>query len=115
MFKEIKEKIKCATPTIHVFGGELTFDSETEGVTFNASYSYDIGSKNVQSNKLILAGTTTCHVSVYVTKEGCKDSDVATADVELCVGKKGDVNQDGVVSISDAVSVVNIILNGGSE
>ncbi len=33
--------------------------------------------------------------------------------MELSVGKKGDVNQDGVVSISDAVGVVNIILNGG--
>ena len=28
---------------------------------------------------------------------------------------KGDVNEDGVVSITDAVSVVNIILNNGSS
>ncbi|MCR5818235.1 MAG: hypothetical protein K6F89_03935, partial [Prevotella sp.] len=27
----------------------------------------------------------------------------------------GDVNQDGVVSISDAVGVVNIILDGGAQ
>ena len=35
--------------------------------------------------------------------------------MELSVGKKGDLNQDGVVSISDAVGVVNIILNGDAS
>ena len=60
-----------------------------------------------------LAGTTNCHVTVYATKEDFEDSDVATADVVLCVGKKGDVNADGKVTITDAVSVVNIILNNG--
>ena len=40
----------------------------------------------------------------------CWNSDVATADVELYIGKKGDVNADGVVDITDAVGVVNIIL-----
>ena len=105
--------LKCATPTIKINGGELTFECETEGVTFNAAYSYNSGSGNVVGNKMILAGATTCHVTVYATKEGYQDSDVATTDVELQVGKRGDVNLDGVVSITDAVTVVNIILNNG--
>ena len=105
--------LKCATPTIKVNGGEVTFECETEGVTFNAAYSYNSGSGNVVGNKMILAGATNCHVTVYATKEGYQDSDVATTDVELQVGKRGDVNLDGVVSITDAVTVVNIILNNG--
>lgn len=91
----------------------MKFECETEGVKFKVNYNYTGTNKNVESDELILAGTTICHVSVYATKEDYKTSDVATADVELQVGKKGDTNQDGVVSISDAVGVVNIILNGG--
>ena len=41
--------------------------------------------------------------------------DPAEIDVELSVGPQGDVNHDGNVSITDAVSVVNIILNNGSS
>ncbi len=106
---------KCATPTITVAGGKLTFKCETEGVIFKSNYSYNAGNSSSEKNEIILSGTTKCHVSVYATKEGCLNSDVATADVELSVGKKGDVNQDGVVSISDAVGVVNIILNGDAS
>lgn len=60
-------------------------------------------------------GTTTAHISVFASKDGYTDSDAITADVDLNVGAKGDVNQDGVVSITDAVSVVNIILSNGAE
>ncbi len=104
---------KCATPTITIDNGKLTFKCVTEGVKFKASYNYTGANKDVESEELILSGITTCHVSVYATKDGCLDSDVATADVEIAWGKKGDVNQDGMVSISDAVGVVNIILNEG--
>ena len=105
--------LKCAKPTIKIDGRELTFESETEGVTFQWSYSYNGDNDNIVGNKMNLAGTTNCHVTVYATKEDFEDSDVATADVVLCVGKKGDVNADGKVTITDAVSVVNIILNNG--
>lgn len=104
---------KCATPVITVKDGKLTFSCETEGVEFVSEASFINGPFAANNNELILAGTTTAYVSVYATKDGYIDSDTATADVELNVGKKGDVNQDGVVSITDAVSVVNIILNGG--
>ena len=50
-------------------------------------------------------------ISVYATKDGYENSEKATSEIDP-QGLKGDVNQDGVVSISDAVGVVNIILEG---
>ena len=101
---------KCATPTITIAAGKLVFECETEGVSFNASYSYNSGNGKVVGKELILAGTTTAHVSVYATKEGYQNSDAAEADVELCVGIQGDTNKDGEVTITDAVEVVNMIM-----
>ena len=105
--------MKCAKPTINLVDGILNFSCETEGVTFKVSYNYNAPNETLENTQLNLAGTTTVHVSVYATKNGYQDSDAATSDVELCVGQKGDVNQDGKITITDAVSVVNIILNNG--
>lgn len=52
-------------------------------------------------------------VSVYAQKDGYEKSDVVTADIDVR-GIQGDTNQDGKVTITDAVSVVNIILNNGA-
>ena len=106
----IPETQKCATPTIQIVDGKLKLSCETEGVTFVTSYTSDGFSDSTLDDEIVLAGTTTCHVSVYATKEGYENSDVATVDVDLHIGKKGDVNADGVVDITDAVGVVNIIL-----
>ena len=105
----IIETKKCATPTIAVVGGKLTFDCETEGVKFITDYKYNGGS-TVEGKEVVLGGKTICHVSVYATKEGYEDSDTATCDVELAVGKKGDTNVDGKVDVEDVVETVNIIL-----
>lgn len=121
-FKEIvglsgttPETQKCATPTIQIVDGKLKLSCETEGVTFVTSYTSDGLSDSVLDDEIVLAGTTTCHVSVYATKEGYENSDVATVDVELHIGKKGDVNADGVVDITDAVGVVNILLEKNEQ
>lgn len=106
----IPEMQKCATPTIQIVDGKLKLSCETEGVTFVTSYTSDGLSDSTLDDEIVLAGTTTCHVSVYATKAGYENSDVATVDVDLHIGKKGDVNNDGVVDITDAVGVVNIIL-----
>ena len=105
--------LKCATPTIKIVNGEMTVESETEGVTYKWNYSFDAGNAVSYGNKATLAGTTNCHVTVYATKDGCQDSDVAETDVELNIGILGDSNRDGKVTITDAVGVVNIILNNG--
>ena len=50
------------------------------------------------------------YCSVYAKAYGYLDSDVTTAEIDVR-GIKGDTNRDGKVTISDAVGVVNIILN----
>lgn len=101
---------KCATPTIQIVDGKLKLSCETEGATFVTSYTSDGLSDSTLGDEIVLAGTTTCHVSVYATKEGYENSDVARADVELYIGKKGDTNGDGVVNVGDLVTTTNIIM-----
>ena len=107
------ETNRCRLPVINVKDGKLSFTCPTEGVEFVYDVTYSNGPEKGTATELTLASDVTCHVSVYATKEGMENSDVVTKDVVLALGAKGDVNQDGVVSISDAVGVVNIILNQG--
>lgn len=104
---------KCATPTIQIENGQLKLSCETKGVSFCTSYTAEGTFNTKNGNEVVTSGPVVCHISVYATKKDYQNSDVATIDVELCVGQKGDVNQDGAVSITDAVTVVNIILNNG--
>ena len=79
-----------------------------EGVTFISQ----IGAADADSyhSSEIDLGLT-YKVSVYASAEGYENSDVATTTIQLnSNGIRGDVNQDGVVNITDAVEVVNIIL-----
>lgn len=105
--------LKCATPTLQIVDGKINLSCETEGVTYHWLYGFKGCNAEDIGDVIILSGTTICYVSVRATKEGYEDSDIATAEVELTIGKSGDTNQDGVVSIADAVNVVNIILNKG--
>lgn len=59
-----------------------------------------------ERKQLKLGSTFT--VSVYATKEGCLNSDVAT--MTLDVSSVGDVNGDGEVNVSDVTALVSIIL-----
>ena len=106
-FKEIIENNKCATPTILFVDGKLKFECDTEGVEFV----YEI-TENGTGSEVKLGNTTTYHVSVYATKDGYENSEVATKDVTMSVGLKGDVNDDGKIDVEDVVGVVNIILDG---
>ena len=73
---ETPEEKVCATPTISYINGELMFESETEDVVYHSTITdSDINSyetKKVQLN-------VTYNISVYATKEGYKDSEVAKA------------------------------------
>ena len=106
--------LKCATPTIAFDNGKLTFECETEGVEFK----YNISMKGDQSDSgnevLLPILTPTYTVSVYTTKEGYVNSDVAT-QVITYQPKTGDVNNDGDITIADAVAVVDLILNAVPE
>ena len=50
-------------------------------------------------------------VSVYASKEGYTDSEVASKSFQVAgAGKKGDVNGDGDVNVADHVELSKIIL-----
>ena len=71
-----EEPTKCATPTISYGGKRLTFSCETEGVEY-VSEIKDVDIKKFYDSSINLSATY--EISVYATKSGYEDSDVATA------------------------------------
>jgi hypothetical protein len=70
------EEKKCATPTISYGGKRLTFSCETEGV----EYVYEIKDADIRKGyDAEVALSATYEISVYATKSGDENSDVATA------------------------------------
>ena len=104
-FKEIAEPPMCAKPTISFIGGKLHFECETEGVEFHYEFTTPVSGNGTGND---VAVSSTYVVNVYASKADYADSEVATANIDVR-GIQGDVNQDGVVTITDAVSVVNIM------
>ncbi len=102
---EEPETKKCATPTISIVDGELEFSCETEDV----EYVSEVTSKEVKKyydSKVKILGTYT--VSVFATKAGYDNSDVATK--EFTVGSNGevcDVNRDGNVDVADIATIID--------
>jgi hypothetical protein len=102
---------KCATPTISFVNGKIVFSCETEDVEFVSEVTCpDMGKYNCGE----IPVTATYTVSVYATKEGYENSEVATKEIVAggFVGKKGDVNEDGTVNGTDIQEVINIIVEG---
>lgn len=100
------EERKCATPVIVYKDETISFNCETEDVTFT----YEITTADVQKGSASeVQLTQTYTVSVYATKAGYEKSDVATMDIKIAGGLKGDVNADGEVNVGDIVTVTNIM------
>ena len=97
---------KCATPTISFADGELEFSCETEGVEYVSEVTVEDAKKNAGSKVSL---TCTYVVSVYATKEGYENSDVATTEIKLSAAAKGDVNEDGKVDVADIATVISIM------
>ena len=72
----IPDPKKCATPSISYANKKLTFSCETEGVEF-VSEIKDVNIKKFYDNSINLSATY--EISVYATKSGYTNSDVATA------------------------------------
>ncbi len=73
---ETPDTHKCATPTISYFGKRLTFSCETEDV----QYVYNIKDADIkQGYDSEVQLTATYEISVYATKAGYENSDLATA------------------------------------
>lgn len=120
---------KCKTPTISYDKGTLKFVSATP----DAQMIYTITDEDMANNKHSASVNLVkrYNIKVYAKKKGMLWSDEVQASITWNNGKptfvgftdvtledsnllKGDVNEDGKVTISDAVTVVNIILNGGA-
>ena len=70
------EEKKCATPKISYANKKLTFSCETEGVEFVSKIT-DVDIKDFYSSSIDLSATY--EISVYATKSGYTNSDLATA------------------------------------
>ena len=101
--------LKCGTPNIAYSGDKISFTCDTEGV----KYIYRITGSDVKAgngNEVGLQKKYT--ISVYATKEGYVDSDVAKSTFEIGgSGVFGDLTGDGVVNVADHVELSDIILN----
>ena len=96
---------KCATPTITYANGQVHFTCETEGVVYVPTVTCT-STHLLNGNVLDLGGTFT--VSVYATKEGYVNSEVATKTITI--NKLGDMDGDGQLTVTDVTSLVNAIL-----
>ena len=103
--------LKCATPEISYANGKLTFTCETDGAEFVTSIS-DTDIKTHYESEITLSQKYT--VTVYATKAGYENSDVATREIVIENGQSslfGDLNKDGKVNVADHVKLSKIILN----
>ena len=98
---------KCATPTIIYENGKVRFACETLGVSFKYKIEIEDATEN-EGDEVSLTGIY--KVTVYATKAGCKDSDVATKEINISGTGSGDLNGDGVINAADVVILVNSIM-----
>ena len=97
---EQPEEKKCAKPTIYYDNGELSFQSVTEGASFEYTIT-DTDIKSGNGDKVQLS--VTYHVSVYATKSGYENSEVAEGT--LC-WIEIDPQKEGIGDLSDGVGQV---------
>ncbi len=112
----VPEPEQCAKPTIYYNNGKLSFKSETEGANF-VSEIKDADVKKFYDSEIALG--VTYMISVYATREGYKDSDVATAtlcwiDVDP---KKEGITEDGglVTSVKEQKALPVLIQREGNK
>ena len=112
VIERIETRPVCAKPVIIFEDGKLQFSCETEDAKCVYSVTSPLSTVSTDSDD---AMPKTYIVSVYATKDGYRDSEVATMEIEVSGGstaKKGDVNEDGNVNGTDIQEVINIIVRG---
>ena len=114
---------KCEMPTISYDRGRLVFDSATDDATFVYEIAHADSVKGSAKEVMLSAVFV---ISVYATKDGHADSDVATATIgwrdgaaviegftsvtlDDDEGTRGDVNSDGTVDVADIATVIDIM------
>ncbi len=103
---DIDSHPQCATPTISYNNGKLTFSCDTDGAICQSTIT-DPDINSYSSNEVQLGVTYT--ITVYATKDGYKNSEIATAT--LCwidVEPKKEGITDGVANVpARAVMIQN--------
>ena len=102
---------KCATPEISFANGKVSLSCETEGVDFISEVTVADAKKYYDSEFTL---SQTYILTVYATKAGYENSDVATREIVIENGQStlfGDLNKDGRVNVADHVKLSSIILN----
>lgn len=97
---------KCKTPKITIVDGKIQFTCGTKGV----NYTYNIAATNPSgAGKNVTPSSLT--ITVYASKPGFEDSDVASEEIDISLGIRGDLNNDGSVDVADHVKLSDIIMN----
>lgn len=116
-----EESQKCATPTISYSDKRLTFSCETEGV----EYQYTITDNDIKTdiaNEVDLSATY--EISVFATKSGYTNSDVATATLvwtEAVFTETTPSTPSSAKAIAESIPVLisakngNIVVKGEQE
>lgn len=111
--------LQCETPVINYKDGKLKFTCATE----EALIHYEIGGTQAASGLVETTEKETGEVEVptlitvtaYATANGYRRSETVEYQLPFNPGMRGDVNQDGEVTVADAVEVTNIILEKESK
>lgn len=102
---------RCATPEISYANGKISLSCETEGVEFISKVTVE-DAKDYYDSEFTLSQTY--KITVYATKAGYENSDVATREIAIENGQSllfGDLNKDGKVNVADHVKLSDIIMN----
>ena len=102
---DIPEPQKCATPTISYGGKKLTFSCETDGVEY-VSEIKDADVRKYYDDGITLSATY--EISVYATKQGYENSDIATAT--LVWGSAVFTETTGQATAAPAINVESPLL-----
>ena len=100
---------KCATPTIGYNKGKLTYNCDTEGAVCQTTIT-DTDITSFSGNEIDL--TVTYNISVYATKAGYENSDVATAT--LC-WIDVDPKTDGITNVTHVEARAVMIKTDGGQ
>ena len=107
--EELNSSNMCATPTISYKNGKLSYNCETEGAICHTTITNE-DIKSFDGNEIDL--TVTYNISVYATKDGYFDSDVANAT--LCWIEVNPQNEGITTDVNQIASVAVLIkANGG--
>ena len=107
--EELNSSNMCATPTISYKNGKLSCNCETEGAECHTTITNE-DIKSFDGNEIDL--TVTYNISVYATKDGYFDSDVANAT--LCWIEVNPQNEGITTDVNQIASVAVLIkANGG--